>query len=275
MPLYQAIVLAIVQGITEFLPVSSTAHLVLVPWFLGWQDPGLTFDIAVHAGTLVAVLAYFRRDWVDLFKAGLGWGDPSSEEIRENRRLLFYLAVATVPGGLAGFFLKSFAENDFRHPFVIAGALIFVALIMWQADRRSGLRKNLGKVTLADALIVGLAQATAIVPGVSRSGATITAGLFLHMRREAAARFSFLLSTPLIGGAALKTGLEVWEAGLAPAMRWPFAVGMIVSALVGYLVIFWFLRYLQQSNFRIFVVYRLALGVLILALGMGMRYHLW
>ena len=130
-------------------------------------------------------------------------------------------------------------------------------------------------MTLADALIVGLAQATAIVPGVSRSGATITAGLFLHMRREAAARFSFLLSTPLIGGAALKTGLEVWEAGLAPAMRWPFAVGMIVSALVGYLVIFWFLRYLQQSNFRIFVVYRLALGVLILALGMGMRYHLW
>ena len=145
MPLYQAVVLAIVQGITEFLPISSTAHLVLVPWFLGWQDPGLTFDIAVHAGTLVAVLAYFRRDWVDLFKAGLGWGDPSSEEIRENRRLLFYLAVATVPGGLAGFFLKSYAETDFRHPWVIAGALIFVALIMWQADRRSGIEKEPGE----------------------------------------------------------------------------------------------------------------------------------
>ena len=275
MSIFQSAILAIVQGITEFLPVSSTAHLVLIPWLLGWPDPGLTFSVAVHGGTLIAVLTYFWRDWVDLLKAGFRLGDPSSKEIRENRNLLFYLAVATLPGGLAGFFFESFVQKDFRHHLVISGALIIIALVMWQADRLYSPKKNLGGVSFWNALIIGLAQSTAIIPGVSRSGATISAGLFLNMSREASARFSFLLSAPIIGGAALKTGMNVWNEGLPQEILWSFAVGIIVSAIVGYLIIFWFLKYLRQKTFKIFVVYRIALGVLVLASGMGMRYHLW
>ncbi len=275
MLIFQSIILAIVQGITEFLPVSSTAHLVLIPWLLGWPDPGLTFSVAVHGGTLIAVIAYFWRDWVDLFKAGLRLSEPSSKEIRENRNLLFYLAVATLPGGLAGFFFESFAQKDFRHHLVISGALIIIALVMWQADRLYNPKKNLGGVSFWNALAIGFAQATAIIPGVSRSGATISTGLLLNMNREAAARFSFLLSTPIIGGAALKTGVDVWQKGLPQATWWSFAVGIIVSGIVGYLIISWFLKYLRQKTFKIFVVYRIALGMLVLALGMGMRYHLW
>ncbi len=276
MNMLQAIVLAIVQGITEFLPISSTAHLILVPWFLAWRDPGLAFDIAVHAGTLVAVLVYFREDWVGLLKNVVRKGNLSQEAARENRHLLLFLMVATLPGALAGLVLKSYAEHEFRHPFVIAGTLIGGALLMWQADRLSGGKgtQDSGRLTLAHALILGSAQALAIVPGVSRAGATITAGLFLGLGRPAAARVSFLMSAPIIGGAVLKTGLDVVREGGAELALWPTLVGVVASGLVGYAVIAWLLRYLEQKTFRIFIIYRILLGVLICIAGWGLRHHL-
>ncbi len=264
MTLLQAIVLAIVQGVTEFLPISSTAHLVLVPWLFGWTDPGLTFDVALHAGTLVAVLAYFARDWLAMLASLLKGGRSDSGV---DSRLLGILIVATIPGGLAGFFLESYAETVFRSPAVIAAMLMSVAVLMWLADRRPTLVRGAETVNLADGLTIGLAQALAIIPGTSRAGITITAGLFRNLTREAAARFSFMLATPLIAGATLKKGFEIWLHGLPPGTdTTAFAVGFVVAGLTGYAAIAFLLRYLQVRTLKIFVVYRLVLGGIILAI---------
>ena len=279
MTLLQVIVLAIVQGLTEFLPISSTAHLILVPWLLGWQDQGLTFDIALHAGTLLAVLTYFAREWWTLMTVTLGrlargdWklAGGSAGAIAEgplkgyDSRLLVILAVSTIPAGLAGLFLEDYAESLFRSPVLIAMMLMAVAGLMWLADSRTQLERKLESIDFADGLIIGAAQALAVIPGTSRAGITITAGLFRNLSREAAARFSFLLATPVIGGAALKKGYDLWQGG------WPagfsavdFALGIAVSAAVGYGAIAFLLRYLQVRTLKIFVAYRLALGVIIL-----------
>jgi undecaprenyl-diphosphatase len=284
MPIYQAIVLAVVQGLTEFLPVSSTAHLWLFPWLLGWKDPGLTFDVALHAGTLLAVLVYFWRYWVEMARlaAGLGvggaaaptaggTGHSASADLRENPRLLWYLAIATIPGALAGYRFEHAAEEQLRSPIIIGAALIVIGLFMWAGDWLGKRERDLGHVGLLDSLVVGVAQALAVIPGVSRSGVTMTAGLFRKMKRETAARFSFLLSTPLIAGAALKKGLEIRHAGLPHDMRLPFLCGALVSALVGYLVIAVLIRYLERRTFKVFVVYRLVLGVILLVLGWGLH----
>jgi len=287
MPLYQAVVLAIVQGLTEFLPVSSTAHLWIVPWILKWNDPGLTFDVALHAGTLVAALLYFWRYWLEMIKMvlGIGAGDDSKSKIRdskssagpmallgENRQLFWFLVIATIPGGIAGVLFERAAEEKLRSPFIVGPALIIVGLLMWAGERVGSETHDLGKVSLLDSIIVGVAQAFAVIPGVSRSGSTMTAGLFRSMNRETAARFSFLLSTPLIAGACLKKGLEIHHHGLPPDMRLPFLVGVIVSALVGYAVIAVLIRYLERHTFAIFVVYRVILGVVLLAVGWGLRH---
>ncbi|HTS70207.1 MAG TPA: undecaprenyl-diphosphate phosphatase [Terriglobia bacterium] len=287
MPLYQAVVLAIVQGLTEFLPVSSTAHLWIVPWILKWNDPGLTFDVALHAGTLVAALLYFWRYWLEMIKMvlGIGAGGDSKLKIQdskssagpmallgENRQLFWFLVIATIPGGIAGVLFERAAEEKLRSPFIVGPALIIVGLLMWAGERVGSETHDLGKVSLLDSIIVGVAQAFAVIPGVSRSGSTMTAGLFRSMNRETAARFSFLLSTPLIAGACLKKGLEIHHHGLPPDMRLPFLVGVIVSALVGYAVIAVLIRYLERHTFAIFVVYRVILGVVLLAVGWGLRH---
>ncbi|HLY61534.1 MAG TPA: undecaprenyl-diphosphate phosphatase [Terriglobia bacterium] len=272
MPLYQAIVLAVVQGLTEFLPVSSTAHLVLFPWLLHWEDPGLTFDVALHAGTLVAVLLYFWKTWYELLTSAIGLGNTDKEKMLEHRRLFGFLVVGTIPGGIAGYLFERAAEDQFRTPVVIGLAMIVVAMLMWLAERTTSTKPQLHDVSAVDAILVGVAQAFAIIPGVSRSGVTMTAGLFRGFSRETTARFSFLLSTPLIAGAVLKKGMEIRHEGIAPDMRIPFIVGIIVSGLVGYLVIGVLMRYLELRTFKIFVVYRLALGVLVLALGWGLRH---
>lgn len=272
MPLYQAIVLALVQGLTEVLPISSTAHLALFPWLLGWKDPGLTFDVALHAGTLVAVLGYFWRPWVDMLSAASGLGQSENPKTAENRRLFWFLAVSTIPAGLAGWFFESAAENQLRHPQVIATALIVVGLLMWLGERGRTPKTTLGQVNLVDALLVGLAQALAVIPGVSRSGATMTAALFRGVNRETSARFSFLLSTPVIGGAALKKGTELLHQGIPPEIRLPFVVGILAAGISGYLVIAWLIRYLERGTFKIFVVYRVALGVVVLLVGWGVRH---
>lgn len=283
MPIYQAIVLAIIQGLAEFIPVSSSGHLIIVRRLLGWNELSpaneLTFDVALHFGTLLSLLFYFRRTWFQIVRAALGgkvvrFSESGGSDLnltpaeqREERLLLWFLAVATIPGAIAGKLLEHSAEDYFReHIFLIAGALILVALLMWWSERVSSQRKSLTQISLADSLIVGCAQATALIPGVSRSGSTITAGLFRGMTREAAVRFSFLLSTPIIAGAALLKAHELRKEGLPPEMHTPFLVGIIVSAIVGYGAIAWLIRYLQSNTLRLFVVYRIVVGIIVIAL---------
>jgi undecaprenyl-diphosphatase len=267
MPLYQAIILAIVQGLTEFLPVSSTAHLAIVPRLLGWTDPGLGFDIALHAGTLIAILVFFFKDWVAIIGNGLGFKVPGTRPDENNRSLLWYLVVGSIPVGLAGLFLKKYAEGPWRNLYVIGVMLIVVGLVMAAADYFGSERKNIAEMSWADALIVGLSQALAVVPGTSRSGITISAGRFRDVNRESAARFSFLLSTPAITAAALQDARELVHSGGVPAeMRLPYLVGVLVSAVVGLVVIAYFLKYLRSHTFSLFVWYRVIFGIILLAL---------
>lgn len=267
MPLFHVIILAIVQGVTEFLPVSSSAHLALAPWLLGWKDPGLTFDIALHFGTLAAVLIYFFRDWVQIIAQGFGFSYPHDAEIGRSRRLLWLLLAATVPVGVVGLLFKDYVETVLRSPFVIGSMLIAIGLLMGLADRAAKCRKGVGEVSFFDAMVIGVFQALAIVPGTSRSGITITAALFRDLRRSPAARFSFLLSTPTIGGAALLAFLDLMKQGGIPAdMRVPFAVGVAISAATGCMVIRYFLRFLNNHTLKFFVAYRIIFGIMVLAL---------
>ncbi len=270
--LYQAIILAVIQGLTEFLPVSSTAHLVLFPWLLGWPDGGLAFDVALHVGTLVAVLLYFFKDWVELTLAGFGVHYPSTaspQTIAFHKRLFWLLVLGTIPGGIAGLLFEKVIEEKLRSPIPIAAALIVVGLLMWWAEAAPRLSRKLQDANTGDAVTIGLAQATALFPGVSRSGSTIVMGLFRGMTRETAARFSFLLSTPIIAGAALKEVpklLKMSHAGLIPIPLSTIAISIVVSGLVGYAVIALFLRYLQTQTLKIFAFYRILFGIVILTL---------
>jgi undecaprenyl-diphosphatase len=289
LPIYQAVVLAIVQGLAEFIPVSSSGHLIIVRRLLGWNELSpaheLTFDVALHFGTLLSVLFYFRRTWFQIIRAALGGKvvrfseaggsdeNLTAEEQREERLLLWFFAIATLPGAIAGKLLEHSAEDYFReHIYSIAAALIVVALLMWWGEKVSQLTKPLTRISLADALIVGCAQATALIPGVSRSGSTITAGLFRNMTREAAVRFSFLLSTPIIAGAALLKAHELRKEGLPVEMHMPFLVGVLVSAIVGYITIAWLIRYLQSNSLKVFIVYRIVVGVIVI--GLALMWHL-
>lgn len=268
MPLYQVVILAIVQGFTEFLPISSTAHLYLTSWLLGWNPQALEFDIGLHIGTLAAVLIYFYRDWVQIIAQGLGLDRGADPQLRRNRGLLWLLALGTVPVGVFGLLFHRYAESTWRNPFVMASMLIAVGVVMWIADRIGRRKRGLGQVGLKDTAAIGLAQALAIVPGTSRSGITITAGLARGLDRESAARFSFLLSTPAIGAAALLAVLDLFKHGMAPGMVMPFMVGIVVSAITGWLVIAWFLRFLRHASLRFFVWYRLIFGIIVLALAL-------
>ncbi|MEQ1946874.1 MAG: undecaprenyl-diphosphatase UppP [Bryobacteraceae bacterium] len=275
MSLLQVIVLGLVQGITEFLPISSTAHLTLVPWLFGWKDPGLAFDIALHVGTLLAILLYFYRDWVQVIAQGFGiryHGDPALER---NRMLLWLMVAATVPVGVVGLIFKEQAETTWRNPDVIAVMMIGVGLLLWVAERMGQRKKDLAQLSAGDAMTIGLAQALAVVPGTSRSGVTIAAGLIRNLDRAAAARFSFLLSTPAIGAAAAKDFYDlIKENGGIPAeMKMPFAVGIIVSGLSGLLVIHLFLNFLRRSNLNGFILYRIVFGIIIIALAHFFRFN--
>ncbi len=271
MPIYQAIVLAVIQAFTEFLPISSQAHLWFVPWLLGWKDPGLTFDVALHAGTLVAVLIYFFRDWMQIIAHGFGMDVGTDLELRRNRALLWLLAVASIPAGVAGLLFEKKADT-WRNPYLIGGMLIGVGILMWMAERQSRGDKSIDKIGWADSLWIGVSQAVALIPGTSRSGITITTGLFRGLDRATAARFSFLLSTPVIAGAVLKKLWDVHkEGGFAPDMRMPFAVGTAVSGVLGALVIAVFLRYLRRNSLMAFVYYRIVFGIIVIALAAFVR----
>lgn len=267
MNVFEAIVLGAVQGVTEFLPISSTAHLVLVPWFLGWPPHGLTFDIALHVGTLVALLIYFRRDWLYLAKTGIGYVTGKHSD-----PLILYVIAASVPAGIAGFLLEHVVETRLRDPRIIAVTLISLALVLALAEKVGSKKKDLDRLSFPDAMTIGFAQAIALIPGVSRSGVTMTAALFRGVRREAAARFSFYLSTPVIGGAVLKKLVDVARTGLPPGEAPSFITGIVVSGVVGYLSIKILLGYLQKHNMMVFVYYRIALGIVVyLAFWSGFR----
>jgi undecaprenyl-diphosphatase len=263
----QVIVLAIVQGLTEFLPVSSTAHLYLTSWLLGWNAEALDFDIALHIGTLFAVLIYFFSDWVQIIAQGLKMGKAHDEELRQNPKLFWLLVIGTVPAGIAGLLFDKQAETVWRSPILMGSMLVLVGVLMWFAESTSLGARSLASVHETDAVTIGLAQALAVVPGTSRSGITITAGLFRNFTRETAARFSFLLSTPIIGAAATKALYDMHkQGGLHAILNASFIVGVLVSAFTGCLVIAWFLNYLRRSSLRPFIYYRIIFGIIVLAL---------
>jgi undecaprenyl-diphosphatase len=267
MPIYQVVVLAIVQGLTEFLPISSTAHLYLTSWLLGWNTESLTFDIALHIGTLLAVVIYFFRDWLQIVSQGLGMNYAPDPELKHNRALLWLLVIGTIPVGVFGFLFNRQAETTWRTPWVMAAMLIAVGILIWFCDRIGKRQRDLGTLNGVDAAVIGAAQALAIVPGTSRSGITISAGLWRGLNREAAARFSFLLSTPAIAGAAAKALHDLHKGGGIPAdMRTAFIVGVLLSAVAGIAVIAWFLRFLQRNTLSFFVYYRIIFGIIVLAL---------
>jgi len=270
MTIFQAIIYGTVQGLTEFLPISSTAHLILLPWAAGWPDPGLSFDVALHLGTLVALILYFWADWMALISSALGIVRGRTQA--PDARMAMLIVVATIPGAIAGALFEHKVEDALRAPQVIALMLIAMALVLAVAELIGRRKKSLDEISWSDAITVGIAQALAIVPGVSRSGVTITAGLFRSMKRDTAARFSFYLSTPLIAGAVAKKTLDILKAGATVEQMVPFVVGIVVSGIVGYFAIAFMLRYLQTRTTYLFVYYRIALGIAVfLAIWTGIR----
>ena len=262
MEIIQIVVLALVQGLTEFLPISSSAHLILVPVLTDWPDQGLAFDVAVHAGTLTAVVLYFRKElarmlveWFASFKGGL----------TPDARLAWAVLIGTIPVGLAGLVFKDFIETELRSPMVIAVATIVFGLLLGFADKTGKRDKDEYGLSFIDVLIIGLAQALALIPGTSRSGITITAALMLGMKPEAAARFSFLLSIPVIFLAgSLETIDYLSDASIQDAQ--PLLLGALISAISAYACIHYFLKLLDRIGMMPFVAYRLVLGAVLVVL---------
>lgn len=260
MTLFQAIVLGTLQGLTEFLPVSSSAHLALAPWLFGWPQPGLAFDVSLHVGTLVAVLWYFWSEWLALLRAAWDIVRTRRVEGAEQRRVVF-LVVATIPAVIAGLALEEYAETVFRAPIVTAIALIVMGVLLWAADRFTPRVRALDELRWRDAILIGLAQVLALVPGVSRSGSTITMGRVLQLDRQAAAVFSFLLSMPIIAGAAV---LEVPDVIRDGGLTMPLVAGVVASGVSGWLAIAGLLRFVSRGNYTVFAVYRVLLGAFVL-----------
>ncbi|NMC85879.1 MAG: undecaprenyl-diphosphatase UppP [Anaerolineaceae bacterium] len=275
MEIIQAIILGIVQGLTEYIPISSSAHLIIIPWLFNWTDPAITslsFDVALHLGTLVAVLWFFARDWVRLIRA---WfvsikerkiaGDP-------DRRLAWFIVLGCIPGGIAGVLAESKIDQWFHQPntpinknaiLVLAIIILLLAFALLIAEKSAKHTRSMEGLTFKDVVIIGLSQALAIFPGVSRSGSTITAGLALGLKREDAARFSFLLGAPIIAGAGAKSLIDLIQAGFTGNELILFPIGIVVAAITGYFCIKYLLTYLQKHSTDIFVYYRWALAGLI------------
>jgi undecaprenyl-diphosphatase len=277
--IFQAIILGIVQGATEFIPISSSAHLIIVPWLFGWNDPSLTslsFDVALHLGTLVAVLAYFAADWVRIIRA---WftsiverkiaGDP-------DRIMAWFVVIGTIPGAIVGFLAESKIEALFHTPgeaisptamLIMAAIIAVLGLLLLLSDHLTTHLIEMKQLTLNKVLAIGIAQALAIFPGVSRSGSTITAGLALGLKRDTAAKFSFLLSAPIIAGAGLKSLLDVYSGlklgTIAHGELILFPIGAVVAAISGFLCIRFLMNYLQRRPIDVFVYYRWALAALV------------
>lgn len=273
MNLIQAVVLGIIQGLTEFLPISSSAHLIFVSEFIGWGDPGLAFSVALHLGTLIALLAYFWRDIISLVKALVASIRERSLKGDPERKLSWLLLIGSIPGAVAGALWDSQIEEIFHTPanrllalVVIAGLMAVLGAVLWLAERYARHARELGDIRLSDALLVGLAQALALLPGVSRSGGTITTGLLLGLQRDTAARFSFLLAIPIVGGAGALEMYKVVRAGIPDPELAAFVVGFVSAAVVGYLCVKLLLQYLRQGTVNVFAYYRFAAAAGIIVL---------
>lgn len=262
MEIQHIVILSLVQGLTEFLPISSSAHLILVPVLTDWPDQGLAFDVAVHAGTLAAVVLYFRRE---LARMLVEWFASFKGRLTPDARLAWAVLIGTIPVGLAGLLFKDVIETQLRSPMVIAVATIVFGLLLWYADSTGKRSKNEYGLLLCDVLIIGVAQALALIPGTSRSGITITAALMLGLNREAAARFSFLLSIPVIFLAGSLETMEYLGAASVEDAQ-PLLIGALLSAVSAYACIHYFLKLLERIGMMPFVAYRLVLGVVLVAL---------
>lgn len=261
MTVFQAVILGIIQGLSEFLPISSSAHLALAPWLLGWEDPGLAFDVALHTGTLLAVLWYFRTEWVTLVRAAFGILTTGRIETPEKRRVV-YLILATIPGAIGGFLLQEQAASSFRSPQLIGITLIVMGIVLWLVDKLVDQRRVLGEMRWIDALLIGLSQVVALIPGVSRSGATMTTSRGLRFDRESAAEFSFLMSMPIIVAAIVVEGPKaLQESGLTNEIM----AGVAASAVSGWLAISILMRYVSRHSYGIFAFYRIVFGIGVLA----------
>lgn len=258
MDIIQALLLALLQGLTEFLPISSSAHLILLPILLGWEDQGLAFDVAVHIGTLTAVVAFYRKDLLEIIRS---WSASLiGKGVTEESKLAWNVIIATIPVGLVGISLPDVVETTLRFPPIIAISTVLFAGLLWYSEKTADEYRT--HVTLSAAIIIGLFQAIALIPGTSRSGITITAGLLLGLKREYAARFSFLISIPVIALAGMLKGFDLYMT--SEPVEWDFMIiGAVVSAVVAYLSIGWFLKLLDKIGLVPFVYYRLALGALL------------
>jgi len=261
--IFNSIILGIVQGIGEFLPISSSGHLLFIPWLFNWNyENSLSFDIALHVGTLIAVLAFFWRDWFVLIKDGLTKGVKTREG-----KMFWWLVVATIPGVLAGALLDDFAESFFRGqymPLVLACSLSIMGILLFVSDKFGKNEVDYGHLTFSKTLLIGMSQAFAIIPGTSRSGVTMTMARALGITRESAAKFSFLLSTPIIAGAAVyQFVFKRAELVMSEIFSVPFFVGIITAMIVGFLSIKFLMKYLKTSNFNIFVIYRLIVAAIL------------
>jgi undecaprenyl-diphosphatase len=255
MNIIQAIIYGIIQGIGEFLPISSTAHLVLVPWFFGWRDPGVVFDVALHLGTAIAVVFYFFKDWLKLINAGLT--SPKTQD----GKLFWLLVLATIPGALFGVLLDKYMEI-YRNPVLIGVVLIIMGIILYAADKYGKKEIEIKETGVRRSLLIGIGQVFAIIPGISRSGITMTVGRALGMTRESIARFTFLMSAPIILGDGLYHARGLLHTSVDKA---PFFTAMITAAAVGILTIKFLLEYLKKKGFGIFTVYRFLFGTVVIA----------
>jgi undecaprenyl-diphosphatase len=252
----QAIVYGIVQGITEFLPVSSTAHLTLLPWILGWKNPGNVFDVALHFGTAIAVITFFFRDWIRLVTAGL------TKPKTQDGRLFWYLVLATIPGALAGVVLDEYM-SVFSNPLLVGILLIVMGIVLYLCDKAGKSEIHLEEMGLKRSVLIGIAQVLAIIPGVSRSGITMSVGRAAGIDRESIAKFTFLLSTPIILGDALYHAKDLAGVNIDALS---FLVAVVTAAVVGLLSIRFLLNYLRTRSFLVFTVYRFVFGIFIIAL---------
>ncbi|HEX2925407.1 MAG TPA: undecaprenyl-diphosphatase UppP [Ruminiclostridium sp.] len=256
MTIFQALIYGIVQGIGEFLPISSTAHLILVPWLFGWAEPGNVFDVALHLGTAAAVILFFFKDWLNLIGAGIT--KPKSKD----GKLFWFIVLATIPGGVVGVLLDKYMES-FTNPVLIAIFLMIMGVILYIADRIGRNEIDLKRIGLKESIVVGISQALAVLPGVSRSGITMSTGRFLGITRESIAKFTFLLSTPIILADALYHAKGLMHVKIDAA---PFAVAVLTAAIVGILSIKFLLSFLRNKGFGVFAWYRIILGAVVIAI---------
>ena len=292
MQLIQSIILGIVQGLSEFLPISSSAHLIILPWILNWKDQGLAFDVALHIGTLFAVIFYFRKEWMMMFRTVLSYknylkqnkkasdfnqGNKSqitnyklqiNSKIQNSKNLNYYnlfflIILASIPGAIFGLLLNNYVETIFRSPILIVFTLSILGFFLWFFDKKGKKGKFLKNLNWQTALLIGFSQAFAIIPGISRSGITITMALALGFERRAAARFSFLLATPIIFGAGIMKTPQLINSDIN---FFVLSTGILTSAIAGFLAIKYILKYLENNNYNIFVYYRIIFALVILGI---------